>query len=402
MKKRLIALAAASIAGSAFAQSSVTLFGVLDLGYENVKTNAGRISGLAPSANSSSRLGFRGTEDLGGGLTAGFWLESAINPASGIGSSGTSGNNQFVPAAGATSLGGGSTAGGLTFNRRSTVSVYAPWGEVRLGRDYTPSFWNYNIFDPYGTNSVGNNLVELAGVALANTDVRASNSVGYFLPSNLGGIYGQAMYAFGNRSSAETAMGYGVARSTRDNGTYAGARIGYAAGPLNAAVSYARTKYAAGTNTVSTLMGLPAFAIGDFTDMSMGGSYQIGPVKAMANLSRNKVSNAVTLGNTGAVKGLILGVDWGVGSGDVLISYSRIRASNIVATDPTANKWALGYFHHLSKRTDIYAIFARVTNSNGSAQTAASGSSGALGAVGGAVNVNGTSTGMDMGLRHAF
>src|SRR4051812_3948147 len=142
MKKTLIALAALATAGVASAQSSVTLFGVVDLSYENVHTAAGRVSGLAPSANSSSRLGFRGVEDLGGGMSASFWLEAAIAPQSGISSSGTTGNNQNPPAAGATPLFNGATAGGLTFNRRSTVSLSGGFGEVRLGRDYTPTFWN--------------------------------------------------------------------------------------------------------------------------------------------------------------------------------------------------------------------------------------------------------------------
>jgi hypothetical protein len=90
MKKSLIALAALAATSAAFAQSSVTLFGVVDLAYENVKTNAGRISGLSPSANSSSRIGFRGVEDLGGGMSASFWLEGALAPMNGSSSSGLS------------------------------------------------------------------------------------------------------------------------------------------------------------------------------------------------------------------------------------------------------------------------------------------------------------------------
>jgi len=403
MKKSLIALAALAASGAVFAQSSVTLFGVLDLAYERVKTNAGTISGMAPSSNSSSRLGFRGVEDLGGGMSASFWLEAALNPASGIGSSGTTGNNQGAPGAGATALNGGSTAGGLTFNRRSTVSLSGGFGEVRLGRDYSPTFWNYTIYDPFGTNSVGSTLN--AYVAPGSTDfVRSSNSIGYFLPGNLGGFFGQAMYAFGNRSSVEAtarpaAYGGGTT-NTQDNGKYMGFRVGYGQGPINTAVSYGRQKFAAGTNAGS-LLGTAATAFGDFTDLSWGGSYTFGSIKAMAQISRQKFADFGAPGTTATAKGWTIGADWGVGAGDVLVSYGRVTLDGL-ATTPKATKWALGYVHNLSKRTAVYGYYAHVGNSGGAAQTAASFSSGSLGAVGGAANVNGGSSGIDIGLRHAF
>jgi predicted porin len=396
MKKSLIALAALAATGAAFAQSSVTLFGVVDLAYENVKTNAGRISGISPSANSSSRLGFRGVEDLGGGMSASFWLEAALAPNSGIGSSGTTTTNQSSNI----------TAGGLTFNRRSTVSLSGPFGELRVGRDYTPTFWNYTIFDPFGTNSVGSTINAYTGGA--NTFVRASNSIGYFLPGNLGGFFGQAMYAFGNRASNETqtagtsldpAAPYASPVNTKNNGRYWGLRLGYGQGPLNTAVSYGRTTYAAGTAS-SSLGGFAAnltVPFGNYTDMSVGGSYTFGSIKAMAQYSRQKYDDAGAPGNTETIKGWGLGVDWGVGAGDVLASYSRVSDG-----DTKASKWALGYVHNLSKRTAVYAYYARVTNSGGAAMTAASFSSGAIGAVSGAGNIDGSSSGFDIGLRHAF
>lgn len=393
MKKSLIALAALAATSAAFAQSSVTLFGVVDLAYENVKTNAGRISGLAPSANSSSRIGFRGVEDLGGGMSASFWLEAALSPNSGFGSSGTTQNNQSTTI----------PAGGLTFNRRSTVSLSGPFGELRVGRDYVPTFWNYTVFDPFGTNSVGSVITAYTGGV--STFVRASNSIGYFLPGNLGGFYGQAMYAFGNRASTETTAvpaAYGAAPvDTSSNGRYIGLRVGYGQGPINTAVAYGRTKYAAGTNTAS-LLGSAAAPIGDYTDLNWGGSYQFGSIKAMAQYSRQKYQDAIVPGNTVTAKGWGLGADWGVGAGDVLLSYSRVQLGGIAGTTPKASKWALGYVHNLSKRTAVYGYYAHVTNSGGAAQTAASFSSGALGAVAGAANVNGSSNGIDIGLRHSF
>lgn len=389
MKKTLIALAAMAASGVVFAQSSVTLFGVVDLGYERVKTESGTVSGLSPSANSSSRIGFRGVEDLGGGMSASFWLEAAIAPQSGLSSSGTNINNQANTVA----------AGGLTFNRRSTVSLSGGFGELRLGRDYVPSFWNYAIFDPFGANSVGAIMPLYTGLA-SPTFVRASNSVGYFLPGNLGGFYGQAMYAFGNRSSAEVtarpAAYGGGSVDTSSNGRYVGLRVGYGQGPFNTAIAYARTTYEPGTLTTS-LMGVSGFTAGNFTDLNWGGSYTFGSIKAMATYSRQKLADVVLPGETATTKGWSIGADWGVGAGDVLLSYSRVTLD-----DAKASKWALGYVHNLSKRTAVYGYYSHVSNSGGSALTAASYSSGSLGAVAGAANVDGGSSGINLGLRHAF
>ena len=128
------------LAGVASAQSSVTLFGVVDATVSatvRAKASSRQARQLTNSGYNSSRLGFRGTEDLGGGLAASFWLEAGVNNDDGTGAA-TSSNNQRV---GTTSAHRSGTQG-LTFNRRSTVSLSGGFGELRLGRDYTPTFWN--------------------------------------------------------------------------------------------------------------------------------------------------------------------------------------------------------------------------------------------------------------------
>src|SRR3954469_17822489 len=182
MKKTLIALAglaAMAAAGTASAQSSVPLFGIVDatLGYG--KGGVSNKTQLTNSGYNISRLGFRGTEDLGGGLAASFWLGAGISNDDGRAGGAIAAGNQGVTVASNT---------GLNFNRRSTVSLAGGWGELRLGRDYTPSFWNMTIFDPFGTNGVGTNQVEVGAAALAPSGtsgvlVRASNDIGYFLPA---------------------------------------------------------------------------------------------------------------------------------------------------------------------------------------------------------------------------
>lgn len=382
-----------ALGASAHAQSSVTLFGVVDLAFESVKSNAGRQSGIAPSGNTASRLGFRGTEDLGGGLAASFWLEAAIAANSGIGSSGTNTSN------GATSS-GAVAAGGLTFNRRATVSLSGNFGELRLGRDIVPSFWNYTVFDPFGAGSVGAIITNYTGAA--TTFVRASNGVSYLLPTNLGGFYGQGTVAFGNQASNATqANSGGTTVDSSDNGRYAGLRAGYAQGPIDVAAAYGQTKY---INNGAQSLGnatnsLGAFGtFGNYTDTNFGGSYDFGVAKLLATVSQQKYNDFITLGNTKAVKGWSLGVNAPVGAGNVLAQLSSAKLDSA----GKANKLAVGYVYNFSKSTAVYGTVARVSNSGGASLNAASFSSAGFSGVNGAANVNGSSTGIDAGIRVRF
>ena len=353
MKRHILCLAALAAASAASAQSSVTLFGIVDatLAYGNA-TGTGSASRwqLTNSGYNTSRIGFRGTEDLGGGLSASFWLEAGMSNDNGAGIA-TNTNNQSTGAAGGQ---------GLTFNRRSTVSLAGAWGELRLGRDYTPAIWNVLNFDPFGALGAGAAQPYNAGGALLGpTFVRASNSIGYFLPSNLGGFYGQAMYYMGENASN--------AGSTKDDGKGYGARLGYAAGPFDVAAAFGRTRLAAG----------------DVRQANIAAQWQIGRARLLAEISRDK---------NGAVqaRGWVVGGVYAIGSGDVRASYSRYGTD--AAGSPRADKLALGYVHNLSKRTAVYTTIARLKNSGGSAQ-----------ALNGAVSdANGRSTGFDLGVRHSF
>jgi len=305
------------------------------------------------------------------------------------------------------------------------VSLSGGFGEVRLGRDYTPTFWNDTVFDPFGTNGVGTNLIFSAnnlngnflptaaatpGVARipnvsGNNTTRASNTVGYFLPPNLGGFYGQVMYGFSEQTKYDNGtFTPNVANNSRA-GRYVGGRFGYANGPLDVAVSYGSSTvgdqfYAGTTNKINTA--------------NLGASYDFGPVKLFGELSKskNKVDYEVTPFGGGTpdidLTGYLLGVTVPVGAGLIRASYSHVKydlnqpfspfALNN-NDDPKANKLAIGYVHNLSKRTALYATIARVSNKNGAGLT-----------VGGPAFYNTpagvftpkTSTGYDFGIRHAF
>lgn len=363
MKKTLMALAVLATAGLASAQSSVTLFGVVDATLQRVSNSgagAGSVTRLTSGGYNSSRLGFRGTEDLGGGMSASFWLEMGMSNDDGQGQA-TNVNNQ------ASGTGAG-VAGrqGLTFNRRSTVSLAGGWGELRLGRDYTPQFWNLVVFDPFGVVGAGATQT-FSGIITGATSTRASNSIGYFLPGNLGGFYGQAQYYMGeNGSLSGTPVG-----ATSDDGNGMGLRLGYAAGPFNVALGLSRTKYAAG----------------DVKQNNLGGSWDFGVAKLLAHISRDSVG-------TVDADGWLIGGLLPVGAGEVRLAFSQYEVT-AAGPDPKSRKVSLGYVHNLSKRTALYTTYARVRNSNGAVASAAPGA-----VAGPAASRN--STGYDFGVRHSF
>ena len=340
MKKSLVALAILAAAGVASAQSSVTLFGVVDATYAHGSgsgVGSSSKSQLTNSGYNSSRLGFRGTEDLGGGMSASFWLEAGLNNDNGSGAL-TNTNNQTTGATG---------GGGLTFNRRSTVSLASGLGEVRLGRDYSPQFWNQTVFDPFGTNGVGTTQTLNSGLG-GPVAVRASNSIGYFLPGNLGGFYGQFQHYLGENNKNGAA--------TEKDGRGSAIRLGYANGPVNVAIATSRTTYA---RTAAAAAVLPAQGVtgvsadtapsaavaaggGDIKSTNIGGSYDFGVASVMALVTRDRVDAAASVTGKGALIGTLIPL----GAGQIRAAYSTYKTD--AAGTPKSKKMALGYVLNLS------------------------------------------------------
>ncbi len=354
--KQLLSILETTACSAAHAQSTVTLFGIVDTAYEHVSNRGGAgVNRLISSGWNATRLGFRGTEDLGGGLSAAFWLEGQVATDNGAGVASNT-NNQATGAAPA-GLSGGQ---GFTFNRRSTVSLAGAWGEVRLGRDYIPGIFNVTFFDPFLNVGVGASQTFNAAIT-GVTLVRASNAIGYHTPSNLGGFSGSVMYWMGeNASNADN----------RKDGTGAGFRIGYASGPAEVALSLNRTNYLAG----------------DVRQDNIGGSWNFGFAKLMGMASRDR--NGAT-----SARGAEIGVIVPIGSSEIKASYSQYKIRT-AATSPESSKLAIGYGYNFSKRTTVYTAYGRVRNENGSTATV---SLGAPAAVAGKA-----SSGFDIGIRHAF
>lgn len=344
MKKSLIALAVLTASGISFAQSSVTLFGIVDAAYAKGTGSVSDKTQLKSGGYNSSRFGVRGTEDLGGGLKASFWLEAGVNNDDGTGAASNT-NNQAVTAANASTQ-------GLTFNRRSTVSLEGGFGELRLGRDYTPQFWTEVAYDPLGIVGVGNSIAFNKG---GQTGVRASNSIGYLSPSFNGVKVWVQTYMGENASTAPAKAGDGN-----------GIRVTYDAGPLSLAYATSSTTVSAGVKNDTS---------------NVGGSYNFGVAKLMAQINKTKVDGSAD------TDGYVVGATAPLGAGTVRFSLSETDKAGA-----KSNKTAIGYVYGLSKRTDLYATYARVTNKGG-----------ATASLNGAVTAaNASSSGYDFGIKHAF
>lgn len=330
-------LACLAPATCAFGQSSVTIFGTVDLNATYSK--AGDRSAKALDQGGyliPSRIGFRGTEDLGDGLFAGFWLESAVLPDTG-------------------------SIQGNFFGRRSTLSLGSrTLGELRIGRDYVPTFWNISSFSPFGTVGVAGsaNIIEgwPLGIGAGRTLTRASNSIEYFLPSGLGGLYGQAMVA---------------ASEGQSGAKYTGARLGYEAGPLNVALAYGRTPTPASPYTIATL----------------GGSYDFKVVKGYVNYLQHKLGDDKQTN-------VMVGAMVPVGLAQLKISYARSNRSGVGVGGDDASQIGLGVGYSMSKRTTLYGAYSHVANKGNAAYVVADSSPDGV--------AGKASSGIQVGIRHDY
>jgi predicted porin len=430
MKKTLVALAALAAVGSVSAQSSVTVYGILDTGYSSYSNDGVggtkvKQNGLSSSNTITSRLGFRGVEDIGGGLKAKFNVEMGINTDDGAGQIATNTGNV---------AGAGSPAGSLVFGRLAYVGIEGTWGEVRLGRDIHPGYYNYVVFDPFGAVGAAASLPsvqEIDAFVSTGTQVRFSNGISYFLPANLGGIYGQVTYAPSEVTKGQALVpslapvagvvpvGAASAQVNDKDGGAVGFRIGYRTGPFDIALGYSKVDATVQVQTTALRFGQS----NDRETTNLAGSYDFGVVKLWGQYANLKVNNYRNIADN-RNKSYLIGVTVPFGPQHLFkasFASSESRGQNNEETD----KFGIGYEYRFSKRTALYASYGQASNKNGGrigvgalstasgsyansqfasgfAQPNAGGTAIVNGAAGGATAPNGDSRGFDIGIRHAF
>ena len=335
-----LALAAAS---TAQAQSAVTLYGIVDLFVQYGKGDSTQLA-IQSGGVSGSRLGVKGSEDLGGGLKAQFQLESGILADTGAQANSTS-----------------------FFNRQSWVGLSSEsWGAVSAGRQTLPQYDILDAFDTFGTG-VGSS----ASSSIVSTTSRANNSVKYRSPT-LGGFTGVALVGLGETTPTATNSG--------DNANVYSLGGTYAAGPFSAGVAV--NVFKRSTNALQDARYALVTASYDFGVAKLSGA-----VQKVRNLAGTEASDRTEA---------MVGVNVPVGERNIVsLAMGQVRTSG--SDSLNARQWSLGGTHLLSKRTSLYAVLGHIDNGAATSYTTTT----ATGA--GPV----TSAGQDVqslqvGVRHAF
>ncbi|GAC1321650.1 MAG: porin [Collimonas sp.] len=310
-KNSIFALAAlGAFAGSAFAQSSVTVYGVVDMAIQHENDGARVKTALDSGEFYGSRIGFKGSEDLGGGLKANFVLENGFNADDG-------------------SLG----QGGRLFGRASWVGLSGDFGAVRVGRMSSPIFIVADALDPFDagitSGKAGQGTSTNGMLGIFRTAFRTDNTFTYNSPS-INGFSGTAAYTFGE-----------VAGSTSAN-RQIGLSAVYDKGPVYAGIAYQSVNDVFGNAVKQALIGA---------------TYNFGVAKAAFAYQKNS-SDLQTVDNKNWMIGVTVPVSL---AGKVLASYIH-STDNTVATANSGSQWALGYTYDWSKRTTLYTSYSRNSN----------------------------------------
>lgn len=315
MKKSLVALAVLAVSGAAMAQSSVTLYGRLDAGLGQVTTEttgANPKASLSQNVVTSSALkttfwGLKGTEDLGGGLSAIFQLESQFNMDDGA-----------------------IAAKNTLFERQATVGLSGGFGTVKLGRIYTTQ---YDLFA--ATDNIANGNVSTSGTVygtgIARQSVRAGNAIKYDSPS-FGGVKGSAFVSMGEDKTATTSAAGMV-----------GLNVSYSNGPLMVGYGHQEEKLAQAVSTTPQVTNK--------YDM-IGGTYDLGVAKFNAAYEQSKNG---TLNDKEYNLGAIVPMS---AAASLWVGYSHSNSTG-GAKELTSSGFTIAGTYSLSKRTTLYAGYVK-------------------------------------------
>ncbi len=307
MKKSLIALAVLAASGAAMAQSSVTLFGIVDTNFsyiDGIGNDNESKYGLGTSGNATSRLGFRGVEDLGGGLKAGFQLESGFNSDTGA-------------------------SAATFFGRQSEVNLSGGFGTVRLGNFFPESYYATADYISMHNHDTGNSSDALYYDPVWFGALGTKNKVGYRSPTFGGLVVDAAVILHEKAAGTSNKNGYDLAAN-------------YNLGALALGAGYSGVD----SNYQAALRGLYTF--GNFT---VGAYYQ-----------RNKDANQIVASGAGTRDTFRLSGMYAMGASEFHVNVGRAGEYKNI-NDSDATQYTLGYNYNLSKRTKVYSYYTRINNS---------------------------------------
>lgn len=332
--KRTLVTTALVLSCSAYAQSSVTIYGLVDLGVGHTNGGTNGTTKMFSGMAAGSRLGFRGTEDLGGGLKANFVLEQGI-------AADTGGLNQ----------------GGLTFGRQTYLGLSSASGwSISSGRQYSPMTTAMASSDALGQGYWGN--TQGTGLGQHESPGSGSSTAGYqavgrvngsiLATYSMGGFTGRGMVGFGD--------GSGAGRVNILGGTYS-------SGPLAVHVAAARFRQFAEAI-------IPGTAASWQSSYVVGGSYDIGGAKLFAGYfafdpsEANRKPGAPSMADPRYTKTTSswLGVQVPVTNGSVKAQVMQTSQKYGATSDGKGTTFGATYEHYLSKRTMLYGTYGTVSN----------------------------------------
>ncbi len=354
-----LVLAAGALATGAHAQltNSVTIYGIVDGGAEYTRTSAtpaaagASLKSVVSGSHTASRLGLRINEDLGGGLRASALLEHGFD------------------------VDTGTQTGGAFWGRDAYVGLAGAWGEVRLGRTYTPALWVQLLGDV--------NRLSLYGSAGTYTQLgpsgflRATNGVNYQSPS-WGGFMVRAVYGLGNESAS----------APQDAGRIIGLSGEYRAGLIYAGAYHLarRDVFPANSTTSASATYSGVSAQVDFSPFSLS-----------AGLNRLNPAGPDTA-TSGSRNSWWLSAMFKLPAGELRLNAGRLATDLASGTDPKATLLAASYNYPLSRSTNLYGSYGRMNN-NESARFALEASSRTVAL---SVAAGSDTTGLVLGMRHNF
>jgi predicted porin len=390
MKKSLLALAVlGAFAGVAQAQTSVTIYGSFDAGVrymdnQNANGNSKTTMSSAGTYN-SNRLGFKGVEDLGGGLNAHFTLETGFNSGSGANADAS----RF-------------------FNRSAFVGLGSQWGSLDLGRQYTVAFKTVGAYDPFNYKFTG--IIPTSGASIS-AGTRNDNDIQY--TGTFGPLTARAEYALGENTGGGS------------NGTAAALGATFATGPFSVGGAYTKKKPSVGavgavtspTTGLITTVAVPG-QFQENTNWTVGGAFTFGPGRIAAGYQQE--SQDRNIGGEATQKNAWLGGSWDITPAlGITAAWYETHADGFGVQGNNSGKRqlaVLGATYALSKRTNFYADvdyarFKGALASNGTGNTVANqtylsgaGTSGAAGTqLGlGAASGQDSQVGFSVGINHLF
>lgn len=389
MKKSLLALAVmGAFAGAAQAQSSVTVYGSIDAGvrYTNNRNAAGdsRIE-LGSGVFNSNRLGFKGVEDLGGGMNARFNLELGFDSTTGAQGGAANGIGGNPAVFGAAAPG---TATNQLFDRAATVGIGGAWGGVDLGNQYSVAFKTIGGYDPFGYKFIG--VIPLAGAAAGNQGTTVSSSIGNTRFANdiqYTGSFGPVTVR------AEYALGETVGNTSGNAATAVGAT--YAAGPFSVGGAYTKRKPNLAASTA-------AANFQDNDQWTLGGAFVMGPARVAAGYINEEQDIAAGFPKLES-KHAWIGGSYNFTPAMALTAGYYQTKLDLGAADSKRKLFIVGGTYNLSKRTNLYVNVDRAKfDGNTGFGTSTGVFAGAVGAAFIQPSGQTSQTGISVGINHLF